>query len=147
MLSQSILNLLLAPDSVFVEEASIARNVKRQLLASLGEKDGRFAEGVSVAEFVEDVLVRSSDLCDYDLCFDYPLRDVLENDSRPEHFARVVRVKTELFRYRLNHVRVKLFEGLGELHHDKHFAGRASYFNLLENHPALTPSEQPDLAR
>ena len=57
MLTECLVHLALAPDTVFVEQASISGHIERKLLALFGEQNRRLAECVGVAQLVEDVLV------------------------------------------------------------------------------------------
>ena len=52
---------------------------------------------MGVPQFVKDILVYWGDLSDYDLGVDNSLNDILQDNSRGEHFAYVVGAEAETF--------------------------------------------------
>src|SRR5689334_6934542 len=87
MLSKHLLEHTFAGNGIFVKQRSEGRDVKGELSVLLGEQNGWLVQCVCETDFIEDVSVRGSYLCDHDLRVCYRTVDICHDKARTAYFV------------------------------------------------------------
>ncbi len=79
-----------ATNGVVIENTSVTADIKRELPTSCCQKYGWFVERMGITQFVKHICILGSYLCNHDLQFQDPTRNVFEDNARFVNIIRVV---------------------------------------------------------